>query len=352
MPKQNTNIIETLHQLSNIPGVSGGESKVRNAIQPLVQDYVDNVQVDALGNLITYKKGTGELPLRVMLTAHMDEVGLMVVDYNSDGTLQFESIGGIPSRILPGLHVSVGNKQIPGVIGVKAIHRVARNAKNSAPKIKALAVDIGATSADKAKQVAPLGTSITFTTKFQDLGESIYGKAFDDRVGCAILISLLQSSPFPFDVFGVFTVQEEIGLRGATVAGYSVKPDIAVVLEGTLADEYPREDEDISTTSRLGEGPAITVKDRSYITPPWLLKHFVQTAEMHELKYQLKQPGIGGTDAGAIHKSREGIPTITVAVPCRYIHSPVSLTRKSDIIATRNLVDTAVRAFTPTLVNA
>jgi putative aminopeptidase FrvX len=339
-------LIKSLQQLSEIHGPSGDESMVRSALIPQLDGYVETMSVDALGNLITYKQGTDEGPLRVMLTAHMDEVGLMVVDYNSDGTLKIETIGSIPARILPGLSVSVGKDHIPGVIGIKAIHRVEREARDKAPAITALAVDIGATTSDEAKRLAPVGTSISFNTKFHDLGETVYGKAFDDRAGCAILLSLLQSIRYPFEVYGVFTVQEEIGLRGAMVAAYRIKPDVAVVLEGTLADEYPRE-EDTSTTTRLGEGPALTIKDRTSITPPWLLKHFIQTAESHGLQYQLKQPGISGTEAGSIHKSREGIPTITVAVPCRYIHSPVSLTRKNDIIATSNLVDTAVRALKP-----
>jgi len=344
-----SDLINTLQLLSDIPGVSGDETKVRSALKPLLEGCVDTMHVDSMGNLITYKQGTGEIPLRVLLTAHMDEVGLMVMDYNSDGTLQVESIGGIPVRTLPGLHVFVGKDQIPGVIGVKAIHRVEHAARNKAPKISALAVDIGATSLDEAKRLAPLGTSITFATTFHELGETIYGKAFDDRVGCAILLALLQGPPFPFEVFGVFTVQEEIGLRGATVAGYTVEPDVAVVLEGTLADEYPREEKDTSTTTRLGEGPAITIKDRTYVTPPRLLKHFIQTAETNRLQYQLKQPGISGTESGSIHKTRGGVPSITVAVPCRYIHSPVSLTRKSDVTATKDLVDTALRALTPEL---
>ncbi|TFG73371.1 MAG: M42 family peptidase [Anaerolineales bacterium] len=344
-------LINTLQQLSDIPGVSGDETQVRNAIKPLLVGHVDSMRVDALGNLITHKKGTGENPLRVMIAAHMDEVGLMVVGYNSDGTLQIETIGGIPARTLPGLHVRIGKDLLPGVIGVKAIHRAAHSDRNKAPELSALAVDLGATSTDEAKRIAPLGTSITFATKFHDLGETLYGKAFDDRAGCAILLKLLQGLPFPFDVYGVFTVQEEIELRGATVAAYSVEPDIALVLEGTLADEYPREDTDTSTTTQLGSGPAITVKDRSYITPPRLLRHFLKTAEALAQPYQLKQPGIGGTDAGSIHKSRGGVPTIAIAVPCRYIHSPVSLTRKSDVMATKNLADAALRTLTPDIID-
>ncbi|MDF1515365.1 MAG: hypothetical protein P1S60_16265, partial [Anaerolineae bacterium] len=338
-------IIQKLQELSEISGVSGDEGRVRAWLQPQLENHVDQIQVDAVGNLICYKKGSGEQDLRLMLTAHMDEVGLMVVGYNSDGTLQVETIGGIPARTLPGLHVNVGSTPLPGVIGIKAIHRMEQKSENSAPAVSALAVDIGATTADEAKRCAPLGTSISFVTKFTTMEETVYGKALDNRVGCAILLTLLQGELFPFDVFGVFTVQEEVGLRGATVASYRINPDVAIVLEGTLADEYPREDQDVSTTSKLGLGPAITVKDRTYITPPRLLKHFVQTAEKYSLTYQLKQPGISGTEAGSIHKSRSGVPVITVAVPCRYIHSPISLTRIRDIQNTYELVNTAVRAL-------
>ena len=190
-------LIELLGQLSEIPGVSGDETKVRNTIKPLVENHIDRMHVDAMGNLITHKRGTGQVPLRVMLSAHMDEVGLMVVGYNNDGTLQVETIGGIPARVLPGLHVHIGKDQIPGVIRTQP----ARPAMSRAPKVSALAVDIGSATEDESKRLAPLGTSITFVTKFHNLEQSIYGKAFDDRVGCAILLSLLQGSPFPFDVF-------------------------------------------------------------------------------------------------------------------------------------------------------
>lgn len=338
-------LLTSLQELSNLPGVSGDEGQVRAALKQYLKDIVDSTQVDALGNLITYKKGTNEVPLRVMLSAHMDEVGLMATGYNSDGTLQIETVGGIPTRTLAGLHVSVGKENIPGVIGLKPIHRVEPDILDKAPKISALAVEIGATSSEEAKRFVPLGTSITFVTRFHDLGASVYGKAFDDRAGCAILLSFLQGPALPFDVYGVFTVQEEIGLRGATVASYRIKPDIAIVLEGTLADEYPQDKGEQNPTTQLGKGPAITVKDRTHITPPKLLKHFISIAEKNNLQYQLKQPGISGTEAGSIHKSRGGVWTITVAVPCRYIHSPVSLTRKSDVLATKRLVDVAVRAL-------
>lgn len=188
-------LIKTLAQLSEISGVSGHENSVRSVIKPLLEGHVDQMQVDSIGNLITYKQGTGKVPLRLMITAHMDEVGLMVVGYNSDGTLRVETVGGIPARTLPGLHVQVGKNHLPGVIGIQAIHRTESAARNKASKVSALAVDIGTTSSDKAESIAALGTSITFVTKFHELEDTVYGKAFDDRVGCAILLGLYMDPP-------------------------------------------------------------------------------------------------------------------------------------------------------------
>jgi endoglucanase len=218
-----------------------------------------------------------------------------------------------------------------------------------APEISSLAVDIGAKNKDEAEGLAPLGTQIAFTTKFQELGTSITGKAFDDRAGCAILTAILQGERLPFDLYGVFTVQEEVGLRGARVAAYAVEPDIGIALEGTLADDMPKEEKDVSPTTQLGKGPAITVKDRSYITPPRLLSHFIQTAEAKNIPYQLKQPGISGTEAGSIQYARGGVAAITVAVPCRYIHSPIALTRRRDVENTLNLVSAALNRISPEL---
>ncbi len=338
-----SNLCEHLEVLSNAPGISGDEIEVRRALRPMLEGYVDEIRVDAIGNLITRKAGTGASPLRVLITAHMDEVGLMVVDHTSDGALRVETVGGIPARLLPGLTVRVGKDALPGVIGLQAIHRADRGSLNKAPNVTKLAVDIGASSKEEAERLAPVGTSIIFATQFKTLGGSCLGKAFDDRAGCATLVELLRGDPFPFEVYGVFTVQEEVGLRGAQVAAYTVDPDVGIALEGTLADDLPKEDADVSPTTALGKGPAITVMDRSYITPPRLLRHFIESAESEGIPYQLKQPGIGGTDAGGIHRARAGVPAITVAVPCRYIHSPVSLLRRSDLESLANLVNLAAR---------
>ncbi len=336
-------LTDRLGALSNVPGISGNETEVRRAIRPLIEEYVDDMHVDAIGNLIVYKAGTGASGPKVLVSAHMDEVGLMVVGHTGDGGLRVDTVGGIPSRLLPGLTVRVGKDALPGVIGLQAIHRADKGTLNKAPTVDKLVVDIGAAGKDEAERLAPMGTEIVFATQFQTVGKSCMGKAFDDRAGCTALIELLRGAPYPFDLFGVFTVQEEVGLRGAQVAAYAVAPDVAVVLEGTLADDLPKEETDVSPTTQLGKGPAITAMDRSYITPPRLLSHFMRVAETEGIGYQIKQPGIGGTDAGGTHRARAGVPSITVAIPCRYIHSPVSLLREHDLVEHIRLVDAAIR---------
>jgi putative aminopeptidase FrvX len=338
-------LMTLLQTLSDLTGVSGNEVAVRSAIKPLVQDHVDELRVDALGNLITLKRGTGENPLRVLVTAHMDEVGLMVVGHTGDGGLRAEPIGSLDARLLPGLHVWVGKDKLPGVIGLQAIHRAHGNSKVT--PLDKLVIDIGATSKDEAQTAAPLGTPVTFATRFREMGAAVTGKAFDDRAGCAILVALLQGERLPCDVYGVFTVQEEVGLRGAQVAAFAVEPDIGFALEGTIADDLPKEEKDVSPTTELGKGPAITVMDRSYTTPPRLLSHVLKAADAEGIPYQLKQPGISRTEAGGINRARGGVPAVTIAVPCRYIHGPRALLRPNDVDNTLRLVRAAIARLTP-----
>ena len=345
-------LIDILETLSNIPALAGHETEVRRTIRPWVKDHVDEMRVDALGNLITRKRGADpDNPLRVLVTAHMDEVGMAVVGYTSDGSLRFDTMGGISARLLPGLRVVVGEDKLPGVIGLTAIHRTKRENFKKSPPIEGLAVDIGASKKEEAEKPRAARHAHRLCDEVPAIGPSVMGKAFDDRAGCAILTTLLQGERFPFELHGVFTVQEEVGLRGALVAAYATDPHVGFALEGTLADDLPKkeEDKDTSSTAELGKGPAITVMDRSYVTPPRLLQHIVQTAEAEEIPYQLKQPGISGTEAGAIHRARGGVPSVTIAVPCRYIHAPVSLTRRSDIEHTAQLVRATLKRLKPEL---
>ncbi len=340
-------LLTILQTLADLDGVSGNETPVRSAIKPLIEKHVDSMYVDALGNLITYKRGNGENTLRVLVTAHMDEVGFMVTGHTGEGGLRVEAVGGISARLLPGLQVWVGKERLTGVIGLRAIHRLHGEESSQATPVDKLVIDIGAKSKEEAQEAAPLGTPITFATPYREMGTLLSGKAFDDRAGCAILAALLQGERFPCDLYGVFTVQEEVGLRGARVAAYAVEPDVAFVLEGTLADDLPKQEEDVSPTTELGKGPAITVMDRSYMTMPKLLGHVLKVATAEGIPYQIKQPGIGGTEAGGIHPTRGGVPVITIAVPCRYIHSPRAVLYPNDLENTRRLVQAAIARLTP-----
>ena len=340
-----------LKELSEAIGVSGDEGSVRAVVLDAVREHVDEIRVDTMGNVLAFKRGTGRQRMRVMLAAHMDEVGLIVVGHDGDGFLQVRTVGGIDPRLLPGTLFQVGPERIPGVIGVKPIHLLKEEEGDKVPQIENLVVDVGAKSKDEAKKLAPLGSYATFATQFRVLGESpglgttVSGKAFDDRAGCAVLVELLRGERFRFDLHAAFTVQEEVGLRGARVAAYTIEPDCAFALEGTIADDIPK-DKDVSPTTELGQGPAITVMDRSVIADRRLVRLLTSTAEELGIPYQFKQPGIGGTDAGAIHRTREGVPSVTVSVPCRYIHSPVALLSLDDFSNTVRLMRESLSRLT------
>ena len=342
-----------LKQLSEAIGVSGDEGDVRAVILDAVREHVDEVRADAVGNLLALKRGKGRLQsprdserrLRVMAAAHMDEIGLMVIDHDKDGFLRVRPVGGIDARLLPGVLLTVGPRRLPGVIGIKPIHLLKEEEQAKVAKIEDLAVDIGAKTKEEAKRLAPVGTYATFTTQFRELGPTVMGKAFDDRVGCAVLVELLQGEPFRFDLHAAFTVQEEVGLRGAKVAAYAIDPDCGIALEGTVADDLPK-DKDSSPTTELGKGPAVTVMDRSFIADRRLVRLITSTAEELDIPYQIKRPGIGGTDSGAIHQTRLGVPSVTVAVPCRYIHSPASILSLDDLGNTVRLVRESLSRLT------
>jgi endoglucanase len=342
--------MKILRQLSEAMGVSGAENEVRRVILDLIKPHVDDIQTDTLGNVLAFKKGTASNGLTVMLDAHMDEVGLMVTGYTSDGMLKVEAIGGLDDRILPGIRVRVGPHKLPGVIGVKPVHLLENSERDTVIKIGSMRVDIGVSSKEAAQSKAPIGTRIGFETPFVDLGQTVRGKAFDDRAGCAVLVHILQGERFPFDLAGVFTVQEEVGLRGAGVAAHAVKPDIAFVLEGTICDDLPKED-DVSPTTVLGAGPALSVMDRSVIYDARLNRLITATADELGIPYQFKQPGIGGTDGGSINLSEAGVPVAALSVPCRYIHSPAAILSKKDYQNTIRLLRETLARLDRTILN-
>jgi endoglucanase len=269
----------------------------------------------------------------------MDEVGFIITKITDKGHLKFETIGRINQRVLPGKTVVVGKERIPGVIGLKPIHLLSREARKKVGDIDSMYIDIGA-SGGEAKSSVKVGDLATFATKYGRLGGQsrqrkdrgrVKGKALDNRAGCAVLLELLQDD-YPVDLLAVFTVQEEIGARGARVAAYAVNPDLAIILEAPAADDLPPLELEAPDEGfpRLGDGPAITVMDRSFIADRRLVDLFIDTAEANGIPYQFKRPGVGGTDAGAVHLTREGVPSVVISVPTRYIHSPAAVLDLAD----------------------
>ena len=337
-----------LRELSEAIGVSGEEDDVREVIIPAIQDRVASLEVDALGNLTALQRGTQYPEFTVMIAAHMDEIGLMVTAVESNGLIQFTNVGGIDARILPGLRVKVGRGRTPGVVLWKPIHKW-RDMKTAA--IDSLRIDVGATD----RQAAQPGDRIAFDSAYTQLGpDSVRGKAFDDRVGCSILVDILQGGPYPVTVAAAFTVQEEIGLRGAQVAARRLQPDAAIVLEGTTAYDVPDPNleldaDDLPTNpgTKLGAGVVLTLVDGRMISDPRVLDFLRRTAEAQEIPYQFKTIGGGGTDGGAIHTAQTGLPTMTLSTPCRYIHSPTALMNLKDYDNTLQLSTAVLKAITP-----
>lgn len=339
-----------LRELSEAVGVSGQEDAVRKLILPAIQEHVTDIRVDALGSITAIKPGSDPNAPRVMVAAHMDEVGFMVTGFDGDGLIHVAPVGGIDERILPGLRVKIGENQVPGVIVWTPIHKSAGN--NTPQKINALRIDIGASSKEEVNGRVKRGDRVAFDSRYMELGDHILrGKSFDNRVGCSLLVELLQGGPYPATVLAAFTVQEEIGLRGARVAARVLNPDAALVIEGTTANDLPSptaepDDEDeINPACRLGAGPTLTIMDRSMITDPRLLAFLRQTAESAGIPYQLKTQLGGGTDAGAIHIMNGGIPSAVISVPCRYIHSPSAYLHRDDYANTLRLLQAALKGF-------
>ena len=328
--------IELIEKLSNAFGVSGYERDVRDILKKEVREYADKVEVDVLGNLIALKniQKKGHM---VALNAHMDEVGL-IVDYIEDnGFLRFKKVGGIDDRVLPGKRVLIGKSKIPGVIGIKAIHLQSKEDEKKAVPSKNLYIDIGVKNREEAEKIVPLGTPVAFKTKFEKISHSAYiGKAFDDRLGCAIAVELLKKD-YNFPLMVLFTTREEIGLRGAAVGTYKYTPDISITIEGTISADLPEVKDHLKCT-KIKKGPVITIKDSGVITDNDLRKKLISVAKRKKIPYQFKQVIAGGTDSYRIQLSKRGVKVLTVAVPVRYIHSPVSLFNIEDYDNTLKLI--------------
>jgi endoglucanase len=351
-PKATASEMDLLRELCNAIAVSGDEGAVRRIVLDAIRDHVDEVRVDALGNVLAVKrsKRSSQRTPRLLVAAHMDEVGFMLTGHESDGSLRFELVGSLEEHTLLGKPVLVGPKRLPGVIGAAPVHLLKDDRRNAVTKVSQMRIDIGVDSADAAKRWVKMGERGGFTTEFAVVGPSLRGKALDNRLGCATLVELLRApAVYDFDLHAAFTVQEEVGLRGARVVGYAVDPACAFVLDCTPARDLPSSDDRENTqyNSRLGLGPAIYISDKGMISNDRLVRYLQQTADAAGLPYQFRQPGGGGTDAGAIHLAREGVPTVSVSVPGRYPHSPVMLARTEDWRNTVKLMRLALENWTP-----
>lgn len=339
---------DLLKKLTESVGVSGYEREIRLLIRDLIIDHVDEWRVDVMGNLLAMKKGTGAVEMRVLLDAHMDEVGLVVTGIDRNGTFRFDAAGGFDDRSLLGKVVQIGPKKMMGVIGARPVHLLNRGQRNSVVKMDAMRIDIGAKSKDEAARKVKIGDPVAFVTEYEELGEVAIGKAFDNRAGCAAVIELLRREPFPFDLHVAFTVQEEVGLRGARVAAYAVKPDVALVLECTPAYDLPNE-RDVSPNVSLGRGPSIYVMDAGTIQDPRLVSHITRTATNKEIPFQIRSPGGGGTNTAAIQRSGSGVASATIATPARYAHTPVMMMNLADYANVVELTEATLRAMTPNI---
>ncbi len=336
-------MFETLKELCLLCGVSGNEDAVRDYIIGKIDGHCD-WQIDPLGNIIAAKQGEKRAAKKLLVSAHMDEVGFIITGVNEAGLLIFSAVGGIDSRVVLGRSVLVGPEKIPGVIGTKAVHMQSADERETAVPMDSLYIDIGAVSKEDAFSHIALGDRASFMPLYKPFGNGfLRGKALDDRIGCAIMIDLIRND-LEYDAVFTFVVQEEVGLRGARAASYTVDPEIAIVLEATTAADLP----DVSgekQVCKLGNGPVVSFMDRSTSYDRDLYKKAFLIAKRDGITCQTKTMIAGGNDAGAIHVSRGGVRTLAVSAPCRYIHSPVCAVKESDLLDMAKLTKALINEF-------
>ncbi len=322
-------MIQLIEKISSLNGVSGNEDAVREFIISEIKDKCE-YYVDNLGNIIAFKKGKKTPEKKLMIAAHMDEVGFIVTYINQDGTLSFDCVGGVNADASAGRQVVICRNNINGVIGSKAVHNMTDSERKDKIKFSKLFIDIGAKAKEEAEKYVSAGDIVAFADNFLKLGNKrICSKALDDRVGCALMIDMINKE-LEYDVYFAFTVQEEVGLRGATAAAYTIAPDYAIVLETTTAS-------DISgmTGARrvceLGKGAVVSYMDKRTIYDRELYELCFEVSKENGLLCQTKTAIAGGNDSGAIHISRGGVRTVAISVPCRYLHTASCLMDTDDI---------------------
>ncbi|WP_321421480.1 M42 family metallopeptidase [uncultured Methanobacterium sp.] len=326
---------ELLEMLSNASGVSGFEDEIRDLMMNQLEGHVDEMYVDNLGNLIAIKKGKSE-GKKVMLAAHMDEIGLIVRYIDEKGFIKFSKLGGINDQMLLNhqVYIETSHGKVLGVIGSKPPHRMKQAEKKKVIEYENMFIDIGAASKEEAEERVSVGDPIIIKSDFAELNNDlIMGKAMDNRVGCAILLEVMKRSRTDATIYGVGTVQEEVGLKGAKTSAYSINPDMALALDVTISGDHPGIKEE-EAPAKAGAGPCIILTDasgRGLITHPQVKELLISVALEENIPHQVEVSEGGTTDATAIHLTRAGIPTGVISPPSRYIHTPVSVVNVQDV---------------------
>ena len=322
-------MIELLKDLCRLRGVSGNEDQVRDYIRSQARPWASSIRTDALGNLIVFKKGRKSTGSKLLLAAHMDEVGVIITRVTDEGFLKFDFVGGVDRRVAIGKPVLIGDRQVPGLIGLKAIHLVSREEMKKVPKTDALYIDIGAKDKEEAEKLVSLGDYGVFIGDPQEFGRGfLKAKAIDDRLGCAVMLELLKED-LPLDVTFAFTAQEEVGTRGAFAAAFSVTPEVALVLETTTAADLPGV-EDHRKVCAPGKGPVISYVDGGTIYDRGLFEDLRRLAEEHHIPWQTKEYIAGGNDARTIQRTKAGVRVAALSAAVRYLHAPASVGSLSD----------------------
>ena len=336
-------MIDTLQTLCMLNGTSGREERVRDEVLRRIKGKAE-ITVDPLGNVLAFVKGAQRPKKTVMLTAHMDEVGFIITYITEEGYLKFSPVGGIDDKVIVGRPVSVGEQGIPGVIGIKATHLTDSSEKGKVPEVDKLYIDIGAESKAQAEEFVSVGDAAYFISDFKRLGQHcVKAKAIDDRIGCTILLDMIEKG-VAYDAWFCFLVQEEVGLRGAGPAAFRVKPDYAIVFEATTAADVAGV-ADADCVCKLGGGAVVSFMDRRTVYDRALFKHAMALAKEEGIPCQTKTKVAGGNDAGEIHRANGGIRTIAVSLPCRYIHSATSVADMRDMNACRDLAHALLSAY-------
>ncbi|MBE6993865.1 MAG: M42 family metallopeptidase [Ruminococcaceae bacterium] len=325
------NLTEILETLCNVDGVAGYEDDVRETIEDMVRPCADEMFADTLGNLFVFKKGKYRREQVLAVCAHMDEVGFMVSRITDNGMLKFVTVGGVDPRVMIGRKLKVGPKKVPGVISLKAIHLTTPAERQIAPPVESLYIDIGATSKQEAMKYAQIGDPCYFDSPFTRFGDRhIVSKAIDDRIGCSVMVALLQEE-LEYDTWFVFATNEEIGgNRGALVAANRLHPRWFLNMEGTTAADMPGVPVHGQSTAQ-GKGVVISIMDKTSIYQRDIIDRFTKRADEEGIHWQYRRSGNGGTDAGSLHTASGGATGLGIASPTRYIHCACNVVYEPDL---------------------